>query len=232
MKYSSCRFPISRADSGIAALLLLFAMSAFSVLGVAALTTGLGAAPPGESFSIFRGVPQGALTKFVAPMVVPNEWRIEGASGSYAFQLPVLVPVSAGEASGSTAAFHAMAESEVPGLEVCCESQPGICAQRKMNDQSSRLVDWNPGADDALRLSLKVATWPDAAAKNDAVLATVMSTTATPTPDATPITCQLEFHGAVIGKGTAYLRQRPRQDGSELVTDLVEGSFDIAMRKK
>jgi hypothetical protein len=99
-----------------------------------------------------------------------------------------------------------------------------------MSDSGAHIEDWNPGADNALRMSLKVATWPDAAAKNDAVVATVMSTTPQPAPGATPIACQLEFHGAVIGKGVAYLRQRSRTQGSDLATDLVDGTFEIAMR--
>src|SRR4051794_32132923 len=116
-----CEHGIARPEHGIAALLLLFAMSAFSVLGIAALTTGLGTAPPQATFSIFQGVAEGLLTKFMAPLVVPNEWRVQGGNGSYAFQLPVLVPDGGGEPDGSTAAWHVMGESEVPGLEVCCE---------------------------------------------------------------------------------------------------------------
>ena len=51
MKRSNHSSAISRGERGIAALLLLFAMSAFSVLGIAAMTTGLGAAPPMASFT-------------------------------------------------------------------------------------------------------------------------------------------------------------------------------------
>jgi hypothetical protein len=229
MNHSKYRPWKLRDDRGIAVLLLLFAMSAFSVLGVAALTTDLGAAPPGQSFSIFRGVADGSLTKFVAPMVVPNAWRVQGGNGSYAFQLPVFVPETSGDPSQSTAAWHVMSESEVPGLEVCCESRAGACAQRRMGEQTAHIEDWSPGADDALRLSLNVTTRPDATAQNDSVLATVMSGAAV-AADGAPIACQLELHRAVIGKGTAYLRQTPRQDGSALGTDLIEGRFDIAVR--
>ena len=76
-------------DRGIAAIILLFAMSAFSVLSIGALTTALGSAPAGRNFSIFRTIPQDAFIKFVAPMVVPNDWRTQGQAGSFQFQLPV-----------------------------------------------------------------------------------------------------------------------------------------------
>src|SRR4029078_13478274 len=99
--------PPNGADRGIASLLLLFAMSAFCVLGVAALTTGFGAAPPGASVGILHGVPDGSLTKFVAPLVIRNVWRVRGSNGSFAFELPVLVPENGGQPSGSTAAWHA-----------------------------------------------------------------------------------------------------------------------------
>ena len=40
----------SRSQRGVASVLLLFAMSAFSVLGVAALTTNVADSPSGETF--------------------------------------------------------------------------------------------------------------------------------------------------------------------------------------
>jgi hypothetical protein len=117
---------------GAAPLLLLFAMSGFSVLGVAAITTHVTEAPPGVG--ILHGVEDQNLTIFVAPLVVPNAWRLEGGDGAYAFELPVLVPEHGNHETGSSAAWHEMRETSVPGMTVCCEARPGVCAQRKGAD--------------------------------------------------------------------------------------------------
>ena len=95
---------IGHRERGIAVILLLFAMSAFAVLGVAALTTGLGSAPEGRAFSIFETVSRETLTHFIAPLVVPNIWRAEGDQGSYQFQLPVVVPETGSHENGATSA--------------------------------------------------------------------------------------------------------------------------------
>jgi len=214
-------------ERGAAALLLLFAMSAFSVLGLAAFTSGVGAAHSGDVFNIFTGQRDGTTTKFVAPFVVPNAWRVEGANGSYSFDLPVMVPENGNEQSAATSAWHPMTDSEVPGVEVCCETTPGVCAQRKRTEP---VEDWTPDASNARQLSLKIASHADAKSNTDQVSATVLSAAEQPEPDATAVSCQLEFKGKVIAKGVAHLRQTPRQDGVDLPTDVVEGTFDIAAR--
>jgi hypothetical protein len=203
-------------------------MSAFSVLGLAAFTSGVGEAHSGDVFNIFTGKRDGTTTKFVAPFVVPNAWRVEGANGSYSFDLPVMVPENGNEETAATAAWHSMTESEVPGIDVCCATTPGVCAQRKRTDAT--FEDWAPSADDALQLSLNVATHSDLTSNTDQVSATVIAAGEQPASDASAVWCQLEFHGKVIAKGVAHLRQTPRQDGSDLPTDIVEGTFDIAAR--
>jgi hypothetical protein len=221
----------SAGERGVASVLLLFAMSAFSVMSVAALTTGLGSAPTGQTFGIFRRIPDEALTKFVADMVVPNDWRAQGTTGSYQFQLPVLVPETAGEENGASAAWHAM--TDVPGLEVCCESQAGVCAERKVPSGGAAITDWNPTADDAMWMSFDLASRADAShdpAKGDLVTATV--STSTDGADGSPMSCQLEFDDIVVAKGTARLRQVPREDGSGLSAEVVAGSMTLAVRTK
>jgi len=203
-------------------------MSAFSVLGLAAFTSGVGAAHSGDVFNIFTGQRDGTTTKFVAPFVVPNAWRVEGANGSYSFDLPVMVPENGNEETSATAAWHSMTESEVPGVEVCCGTTAAVCAERKRSDAT--FEDWTPTADNALQLSLQVATHPDLTSHTDQVSATVVASPEQLAVDASALSCQLEFHGKVIAKGVAHLRQTPRQDGSDLPTDIVEGTFDIAAR--
>ena len=143
------------------------------MLGLAAFTSGVGAAHTGDVFNIFTGQRDGTMTKFVAPFVVPNAWRIEGANGAYSFDLPVMVPENGNEETAATAAWHPMTQSEVPGVEVCCETTPGVCAQRKRNDAT--FEDWVPSADNALQLSLRVATQSDIKSNTDQVSATVLS---------------------------------------------------------
>jgi hypothetical protein len=212
--------------------LLLFAMSAFSVLGIAAVTNRVGDAPAGTSYDILSGVREGDLTKFVAPLVVPNTWRSEGGKGSYAFKLPVLVPDNASESSGSTASWHAMSDSEVPGMSVCCEAQPGVCSGRGAANGEATVTDWNPGADDARWVSVDLANQPDSSGKTDLVTATLLAASREAASDTTAVSCQLEFRGAIIAKGFAHLRNFARQDGSELPTDVVQGTMDIAVRTK
>ena len=217
---------------GVASVLLLFAMSAFSVIGIATLAKYVGVQQSGSIFTLFRGVEDRSTTRFVAPIVVPNSWRVQESGGTYAFQLPVLVPENGNEDTGSTAVWHSMSDSEVPGMAVCCESRAGICSNRNRANGVAEIVDWTPGSDDAQWLSLKLGSQPDADAKSDLITATVLAAAATANPDGTPIACQLEFKGTVIAKGMAHLRQVPRQDGLNLPTDTVEGSFDIAVRTK
>jgi hypothetical protein len=226
--------PERRQESGVASLLLLFSMSAFTVLGVGELSTSLGSAPAGKTFSLFRAMPHEALLKFVAPMVVPNDWRTEGAQGSYQFQLPVLVPQTGSEESGSTSAWHTM--SEVPGMAVCCESRAGICNARNVPVGGAPISDWTPGTDDAMRLSFDLSSRPDAqvadAPAGDTVTATVTATASAPPTDATALACQLEWDGAVIAKGTAFLRQVPRDGGNGVTSSSVEGTMTLAVKTK
>ena len=230
----SPRFSDRLGERGIASVILLFAMSAFSVLSVAALSTGLGSQPAGKTFSIFRSIPQEALTKFVASIVVPNDWKAEGSSGSYQFQLPVVVPEGGGADQGSSAAWHTMAE--IPGMAVCCEARAGVCAERNEASGGARIVDWTPGSDDALRLSFDLASRPDpdasAGGRGDLVTATVRSGVSGTPSDAAAVSCQLEFEGAVIAKGTAMLRQAARDDDSTLPTPRVTGSMAFAVKTK
>jgi hypothetical protein len=219
---------MQRSEEGAAPVLLLFAMSAFSVLGIAAVTNRVGDAPAGTSYDILSGVRDGDLTKFVAPLVVPNTWRSEGGKGSYSFKLPVLVPDNANQSSGSTAAWHAMSDSEVPGMSVCCEGQDGACRGRG----DATVTDWNPGSDDARWVSVDLANQPDSSGKTDVVTATLLAASREAASDSTAVSCQLEFRGAIIAKGFAHLRNFARQDGSELPTDVVQGTMDIAVRTK
>ena len=221
MRFSSAR--------GAAPLLLLFAMSSFSVLGIAALTTGMKDAPSGTTYGIVSGIRDGALTKLLAPLVVPNEWRLQGGPGSYAFELPVLVPDNP-TTELSTGAWHAMSDSEVPGMSVCCESRAGVCSARHDGQGTPPVADWTPGADDAQWLSVDLGNQPDLAKKTELVTATILATAREVDPDTTPLACQLEFQGAIIAKGFAHLRQVPRQDASGLPTDVVHGMMDIAVR--
>ena len=221
--------PMGHRERGVAALLLLSAMSAFAVLGVAALTTGLGGAVEGRAFSIFQTISRDALTHFIAPLVVPNTWRAEGVQGSYQFQLPVVVPETGGDESGATSSWHEI--TEVPGMAVCCEGRAGACVERYLPTGGARIADWNPGPDDALRLSFDLTSRPDAdASKGDMVTATVRS--AGSAVEGSSLACQLEFDGAVIAKGTAVLRQEPRQADSSLTTELVVGTMTLAVRTR
>jgi hypothetical protein len=218
-----------RNDRGIASVLLLFAMSAFSVLGVAALTTNLADAPSGKTFRVLTGMEQDNQTKFVAPITVPDSWRLKAGDGVYAFQLPVIVPETGNEESGATAAWHTMTESEVPGLTVCCATRGDACRQRKAG---SEIADWTPSANDTRWLSLRLATRPDSAGKTDLITATILSAASNAEADTSTISCQLEFQDAIVAKGTAYLRQVPRQQVSAVPTDLVEGTLNLAVRMK
>ena len=175
-----------------------------------------------------RSIPLDTLTKFAAQMAVPNSWRTQGASGSFTFQLPVLVPETAGEEHGSSAAWHAI--NEVPGLAVCCEGQPGVCSKRNAGTAAPSAAEWSPGADDALWMSFALSSSREAAAADngDAVIATV-SQLASPPADALPVACQLEFNGAVVAKGTALLQQQPREDGLGVAT---AGTMRLAVRTK
>jgi hypothetical protein len=219
-------------ERGIASLFLLFAMSAFSVLSVAALSTTMGSAPDGKVFGIFRSIPQDSLTKFVAPMAVPNAWRTDGASGSFEFPLPVIVPETGTEETGATAAWHAM--TEVPGMSVCCEERPGVCSQRTAIGGGAPVEDWTPGAHDAQWLSFHLSSQPDPAGSDPAQGELVTATVVSPARpiDAPILSCQLEFEGAVIATGTAALQQAPRDDGSGLTTPTMTGAMTFAVRTR
>ena len=225
---------LHRQDRGVASLLLLFAMSAFSVLGITAMTTTLMDAPAGTSLPVMRGVhDQSSLTRFVgSPVTVPEAWRADGGSGSHTFELGVLVPQDANEDGGASAAQHSMNASEVPGLSVCCESRSGACSQRRSENGAAQIVDWTPGTDNARWMSFGLDSGADANAKADVITATVLAAVAGTKGDATPIACQLEHQGNVIAKGIVHLRQQPRADGLTLRTDKVEGTLDLAVRTK
>ena len=65
-------------------------------------------------------------------------------------------------------------------MAVCCEGRAGLCAERYLTTGGARVEDWNPGVDDALRLSFDLTSRPDADANNgDVVTATVRSATST-----------------------------------------------------
>jgi hypothetical protein len=209
-------------------------MSAFSILGITALTTTLVDAPAGTSLPVMRGVhDQSSLTRFVGfPVTVPESWRVDGGSGSSTFELGVLVPLNGNEDGGASTALHSMNASEVPGLSVCCESRSGACSQRNPENGAKEIVDWTPGTDNARWLSFRVDSQPDSDAKADVITATVVAAAAAMRRDATPIACQLEYQGNVIARGIAHLRQQRRADGLTLRTDDVEGTLDIAVRTK
>jgi hypothetical protein len=218
-------------DAGIATILLLFAISAFAVLTIGALSTSLGSAVAGQTFRVFRSMPREAMLEFVAPLVVPNDWRSENAKGSYRFTLPVIVPETGGEDSGSTAAWHAI--EEIPGVAVCCESRGGACSQRLAPSGGAPIADWIPGADDALRLSFDLATTPDAStATSDGDVVTATVTSGTAAAEGTAVACQLEWDGAVIAKGTAVLRQVDRDGADAASSKAVAGSMTIQVKTK
>ena len=221
----------SASDGGIASIILLFAMSAFAVLTIGALSTNLGSAAAGKTFSLFRSMPEAAMLKFVAPLVVPNEWRTENAQGSYQFSLPVLVPETGGEDSGTTSAWHVM--DEIPGMALCCESRSGACNDRHLALGKAPIADWTPAGDDALRLSFALESKPDPGApetKTDIVTATVTPNVAP--IDGTTVACQLEWDDAVIAKGIAVLRQVERDDGATVGFKTVAGSMTIQVKTK
>ena len=222
-----------RQEAGIAAILLLFAMSSFAVLTIGALSTGLGAAAAGKAFTLFRSMPEDAFLKFVAPLVVPEDWRTENAKGAYAFTLPVIVPETGADENGSTSAWHTM--TEVPGMAVCCEARAGACNDRHRAGGGAPVVDWIPGADDALRMSFVLESRPDAAldpARGDMVTATVTSAPAGGTTEDAAVACQLEWDGAVIARGTALLRQVARDGGTSVAGKAVAGSMSIQVKTK
>ena len=221
-----------RGDQGAAVVLLLFAISAFSVLATAALTTKMSEAPSGSVYGILSGARDGDHTKFVAPLVVPNSWRLEGQSGSYKFELPVLVPEAGSENSGATAAWHTMSDLEVPGMTVCCESRAGVCQARKRQDGEPAVQDWTPTADDAAWLSFDLGHQTEASGKSDLVTATLLSAAREAVAGGTPLACQMEFKGTIVAKAFARIGQVHRQEASELPTDPVEGTMDLVIRTR
>jgi hypothetical protein len=223
---------LRHTERGSATLLLLFAMSAFSVLATASMTTKLRESAAGSTYGILSGVRDGANTKFVAPLVIPNSWRLQGGKGSYAFELPVLVPEKDVQSSGATGAWHTMSESEVPGMSVCCESQGGVCRHRKQQSGEPEIADWTPGRDDAEWLSFDLGHQPGASEEADLVTATLLSAARDANAEGTSVSCQLEFQGTIVAKGYAYLTQVAREHGSQLLADHVVGSMDIAVRTR
>jgi hypothetical protein len=217
------------SERGVAPVLLLFAMSAFSVLSVASLTTPLGSAPAGQTFGILKAMPEEALTKYVAQLVVPRDWREAGQSGTLRFQLPVLVPDNGGTDIGSSAAWHTM--TEVPGLAVCCEARPGVCARRTEGTSAPAIIDWTPRTDDTLAMSFDLASRPDDStpAAADLVTATKRTAEAAAIADGTTVACQLEFDGQVIAKGIAHLQQTSR---SGTTTQSVAGTLHLQVKTK
>ena len=221
MQFSSAR--------GAAPLLLLFAMSAFSSMALTALTSHLLDAQPGHTFRLLNAIEDQNLTKFVAPLAVPNAWRPKGGDGTYAFELSVLVPEH--DEISSSVAWHEMGEAGVLGMTVCCEASPGVCAQRKGADTAPN-DNWQPTADDARFLSLRLGSQSRENGEGDLVSATVLSSDERPAAGATAITCQLEHHGEIVARGVADLHQVAREGRSSLPTDTVDGTFVIAVKKK
>jgi hypothetical protein len=219
-----------RCERGAAVVLLLFAMSAFSVLATAALTTTMREAPSGSVYGILSGVRDGDRTKFVAPLVVPNSWRLEGDKGSYLFELPVLVPEETSQKSGASAAWHTMGDFEVPGMTVCCESTAGVCQRRTRQEGEAAITDWTPSTDDAQWLSFDLGHQSESSGQSDLVTATLLKA-ARENAAGTPLACQMEFKGAIIAKAYARVAQVHRQEASEVPTDPVEGTLDIVIRK-
>ena len=217
----------SRSQRGVASVLLLFALSAFSVLGVATLTTNVADSPSGETFRVLSGDLQDNQTRFVAPITVPESWRLNAREGNYTFQLPVIVPENGNDETGATAAWHTMTESEVPGMTVCCATEGGGCRQRSA--AGSEIADWTPGPNDTRWLSLRLATEPESTRKSDLVTATILSTGIVD-QESTAIVCQLEFKGSIVAKGTAFSSPVPRTQPSDLRTDLIEGTLNLAVR--
>jgi hypothetical protein len=90
--------------------------------------------------------------------------------------------------------------------------------------------------DDALWMSFELTSRPDEPAgepaSGDLVIATVSASSEPAPADAFPVSCQLKFDDTVVAKGTAHLRQVPRQDGSGLTAELVAGTMTLAVRTK
>jgi len=223
MQFSSAR--------GAAALLLLFAMSAFSSMALTAFTSDLLDAQPGHTFRLLNAIADRSFTKFVAPLAVPKAWRPEGGDGSYAFELSVLVPEQGNDATSSSSAWHEMREAGVPGMTVCCEASPGVCAQRNGADIAPN-DDWQPSAGDARFLTMRLGSQSRENGEGDLVTATVLSSDERPALGATAIACRLEYHGEVVARGMADLHQVAREGRSSLPTDKVEGSFVIAIKRE
>lgn len=220
-------------ERGAAPVLLLFALSAFSALGVAALTNDLGHGRSNETFTMLAALPQDNLTKFLTRIVVPESWRREGGTGSYTFDLPVLVPSDSTMDTNAPAAWHVVNDSHVPGMTVCCETRPGTCSQRHVPEGASQVIDWTPGIGDARWSSFQLESHPDTAGQQDLVSATVIATTSDgPEDGSTAVHCQFEFRNTVVAKGIAYLRQAPRQQYSDVPSDLVHGTFHVAVRTR
>jgi hypothetical protein len=210
----------------------MFAMSAFSVLATAALTTTMREAPSGSDYGILSAVRDGDRTKFVASLVVPNSWRLEAGNGSYAFELPVLVPEQSADKTGVTGAWHTMSESEVPGMTVCCESRIGVCQTRNRPEGEPAVADWTPSADDAAWLSFDLRHQSASSGRSDLVSATLLNAAREAAAGGTPLACQMEFKGSIVAKAFARLGQVRRQEASELPTDPVEGTMDVVIRTK
>ena len=83
-------------------------------------------------------------------------------------------------------------------------------------------------------LLFDLASQPDPNSKTSAeiVTATVTQSPPSDTGDGTAVSCQLEFNSAVIAKGTAVLREIPREPGSTLTTPAVAGTMTLAVKKK
>src|SRR5688572_23411271 len=108
------------SERGIASVLILFALCAFSVLGVSAVTTSLADVPPGTTYDIFRHVVRAAETEYFARMWLPTAWRSPGSSGSTEFQFHVPVPDDASVDKGSAPAAWTASTEFASGMAVCC----------------------------------------------------------------------------------------------------------------
>ena len=94
-----------------------------------------------------------------------------------------------------------------------CEARPGACGGRAEANGDNAIVDWTPEAADAMWMAFELSSRPNPAAADGGSIVTARVAPAA-TVEGSAITCQLEFDGAVIAKGSAQLQQLPRADGA------------------
>ena len=227
MRQSLTRPARSRSQRGVASVLLLFALSAFSVLGVATLTTNVADSPSGETFHVLMsGDLQDNQTRLVTPITVPESWRLNAREGNYTFQLPVIVPENGNDETGATAAWHTMTESEVPGMTVCCATRgrrlPAAFGRR---ERDCRLD--TRSANESRWLSLRLATKRCRHGTLDLVTATILSTGIVDQESSPPSSASSSSRGPSWRRARRSLSQVPRTQPSDLRTDLIEGTLNL-----